>query len=143
MVQEMNPKFPRVHLVINVYVERGRFDEAVADLERWSRDSGDSNDAGWIVATQAYVYSKSGQVAKGQAALAKLEKTATKQQVNTAALIFAHLGVGDKDATMRSLEKAYEQHSNAMTGLKVDPAYDPLRGDARFQELLRRVGLDN
>ena len=39
------------------------------------------------------------------------------------------------------LEKAYTQHSNGLTGLKVDPIYDPLRGDPRFQNLLRRVGL--
>jgi hypothetical protein len=40
----------------------------------------------------------------------------------------------------RQLEKAYQQHFNAMTALKVDPVYDPLRDDPRFQELLRRVG---
>jgi hypothetical protein len=39
------------------------------------------------------------------------------------------------------LEKAYAQHSNGLTSLKVEPAYDPLRGDPRFQELLQRVGL--
>jgi TolB-like protein/DNA-binding winged helix-turn-helix (wHTH) protein/tetratricopeptide (TPR) repeat protein len=141
-VQDMNPRFPRVHLVINAYVERGRFDEAMMDLENWTRDSGDSGDAGWIIATQAYVYGRSGRADKAQEALGRLEKIATKQQVNTSALIFAHLGVGDKDATMGWLEKAYGQHSNAMTTLKVDPAYDPLRSDARFQDLLQRVGLD-
>ena len=141
-VQEMNPRFPRVHLVINAYVERGRFDDAMKDLENWTRDSGDSGDSGWIIATRAYVYGRSGQADKAQEALAKLEKTATKQDVNTAAMIFAHFGVGNNDATMRWLEKAYAQHSNAMTALKVDPAYDSLRSDARFQELLRRVELD-
>jgi hypothetical protein len=33
-------------------------------------------------------------------------------------------------------------HSTAITGLKVNPLYDPLRGDLRFHELLRRIGLD-
>jgi hypothetical protein len=39
------------------------------------------------------------------------------------------------------LEKAYDQHSNGLTALKVDPVYDPLRNDPRFQNLLQRVGL--
>jgi hypothetical protein len=43
---------------------------------------------------------------------------------------------------MKLLETAYAQHSNAMTALKVDPAYDPLRDDPRFRDLLRRVRLD-
>ncbi len=43
---------------------------------------------------------------------------------------------------MAWLEKAYTQRSNALTSLKIDPAYDLLRGDARFGNLLRRVGLE-
>jgi hypothetical protein len=42
------------------------------------------------------------------------------------------------------LEKAYSEHSNALTTLKVDsvdPIYDPPRIGPRFQDLLRRVGL--
>jgi len=39
------------------------------------------------------------------------------------------------------LEKAYREHSSSLTALKVDPIYDPLRGEPRFQELVRRIGL--
>jgi tetratricopeptide (TPR) repeat protein len=74
-VQEMNPKFPRVHLVINAYVERGRFDEAMADLENWTRDSGDGVDSGWILATKAYVYGRSGQSDKAREAVGKGESS--------------------------------------------------------------------
>ena len=49
--------------------------------------------------------------------------------------------MGDKDQAFVWLEKAYLQHSNALTALKVEPGYDSLRGDPRFQDLMRRVGL--
>ena len=49
--------------------------------------------------------------------------------------------MGNKDEALAWLEKAYAQHSNLLTTLKVEPGYDPMRSDPRFQELLRRVHL--
>jgi hypothetical protein len=48
--------------------------------------------------------------------------------------------LNNKDEALAWLQKAYEEHSVALTSL-VDPIYDPLRSDPRFQDLLRRVGL--
>jgi hypothetical protein len=49
--------------------------------------------------------------------------------------------VDNKDQALDWLEKAYDQHSNVMVTLKVEPGFDPLRSDPRFQNLIRRVGL--
>jgi serine/threonine-protein kinase len=49
--------------------------------------------------------------------------------------------MGNNDQAIAWLEKGYAAHSNGLTAIKVDPLYDPLRGDPRFQDLLRRVGL--
>jgi len=54
--------------------------------------------------------------------------------------IYAYLG--DNDQAMRWLEKGYKEHEFVMTYLNVNPAYDPLRDDPRFQELLRRMNLE-
>src|SRR6267143_3544086 len=62
-------------------------------------------------------------------------------KARSAALRALELGIGDKDEAFAWLEKAYSQHSNVLTSLKVDPIYDPLRSDPHFQDLLHRVGL--
>jgi hypothetical protein len=54
---------------------------------------------------------------------------------------WAELAVGDKEQALVWLEKAYAQHSNELVSLKVNPGYDSLRNDPRFQDLLRHVGL--
>jgi hypothetical protein len=42
---------------------------------------------------------------------------------------------------MEWLEKAYQERSDFLNILKVDPVFDGLRADWRFQDLLRRIGL--
>ena len=51
------------------------------------------------------------------------------------------MGLGDLDEAFRLLRAAYEKRSNWLAWLHPDPRFDPLRGDARFQELMRQVAL--
>ena len=55
------------------------------------------------------------------------------------ALVYA--GLGEKDEAFDWLEKAYQEHSWELVGLKVHPGFDPLRSDPRFQDIVHRVGL--
>jgi hypothetical protein len=48
--------------------------------------------------------------------------------------------VGDKDQALDSLNQAYKYRSANITFLKTDPALDSLRGDPRFDEMIRRAG---
>jgi len=47
----------------------------------------------------------------------------------------------EREQALTWLEKAYQQHSTMMTWLKVDPRFDRIRGEPKFQNLMRRVGL--
>jgi hypothetical protein len=49
--------------------------------------------------------------------------------------------VDDADKAFASLEPAYSERELALTELGVEPAFDFLRSDPRFQDHLRRVGL--
>ncbi len=51
-----------------------------------------------------------------------------------------HVELGEKDKAFAILNQMYEDRATELVTLKVDPRLDPLRGDPRFQDLLRRVG---
>jgi len=52
------------------------------------------------------------------------------------------VSMGDKEQAFAWLEKAYTEHAGQLVmTLKVEPAFDPLRSDPRFNHLLSRIGL--
>ncbi|MGD0366792.1 MAG: winged helix-turn-helix domain-containing protein [Acidobacteriaceae bacterium] len=138
VVLEMDPTFGRAHAVREVYVEKGQFPEALADIEKCRTLFGMS--VYW--SSLAYTFGRSGQAAEAKHALDELEQLNQQQPMNPAAMAWAYAGSRDKDHTLLWLNQAYAQRSNTMTALKVEPAYDFLRSDPRFQDLIHRVGLD-
>jgi TolB-like protein/Tfp pilus assembly protein PilF len=49
--------------------------------------------------------------------------------------------LGDNEEAFASLREAFGKHDYAVVWLKTDPAFDPLRSDPRFQDLLRQLNL--
>ncbi len=56
-------------------------------------------------------------------------------------LALAHLGVGEKDRALALLGQAVEERAPRLEFLRIEPRFDGLRSDARFQKLMNRVGL--
>jgi TolB-like protein/Tfp pilus assembly protein PilF len=137
-VRKMDPDFPRSGALIEAYVLKRQFADALAEL-------GKPHTYGSAVSYWsylAYVYGRSGQRLQSQRAVARLELLAQRSPSDlTLPLLVAYVGSDRKDEVIALLQKAYSEHSNAVVTLKVEPYYDPLRGDPRFQDLLRRVGL--
>lgn len=50
-----------------------------------------------------------------------------------------YAGLGDKDKALAWLERAFDEQSPCLVVLKVDPLFDSLRSDPRFQDLVRRM----
>ncbi len=69
--------------------------------------------------------------------------TGTRRPANIPSYIIAtfHAELGEKDKAFAELNKSYESREYFMVLLRVDPRFDSLRDDPRFQDLLRRVGL--
>jgi len=68
-----------------------------------------------------------------------LEDRQSQHSSTDASIALIHLGLGDKGQAMVRLSKAYQARFNP--SILVRPAFDSLRSDARFQDLLRRIGL--
>jgi TolB-like protein/DNA-binding winged helix-turn-helix (wHTH) protein/Tfp pilus assembly protein PilF len=134
-VRDMDPVFPRAGMIFAAYVQKGMFTEAQAVVEKFTAGSP------WQLSALAYVDGRSGQQPKAEQELKKLLDLNQRQPLDPMVFVPAYIGMGNNDQAIAWLEKAYAQHSNGLTALKVDPFYDPLRGDPRFQDLLRRVGL--
>jgi hypothetical protein len=81
----------------------------------------------------------SGQQAEARKILQELAARAKERYVPSYQVALVYAGLGDKDKAFESLEAAFEERSTLLTYLKMDPRFDPLRGDARFQSMLRRL----
>ena len=136
-VLEIEPGFPQAHRVMMPYVEKGRYADAVATVGV----IGPSDNA-WTWVMYTYIDGRSGQARQARQAFDKFQDLNRSQTVEPGIAVWAYLGVNEKDEAIASLEQAYAQHSDTMCTLKVEPGYDPLRSAPRFQDLLRRVGLD-
>jgi TolB-like protein/DNA-binding winged helix-turn-helix (wHTH) protein/Tfp pilus assembly protein PilF len=135
-VREMDPNFSRSSIIFAAYVHKGMYAEAQADIEKHFL-----TEAPWKFADLGYVYGRTGQRANAENELRKLLDWNRRQPIDPILVAQMYLGMGNNDQAMVWLEKAYAQRSNSLTALKVDPLYDPLRADPRFENLLRRVGL--
>lgn len=60
---------------------------------------------------------------------------------NPVALAMLNIWDGDREAALGWLEEAYQQRASLIIYIKQQPIYDALRGEPRFQELVRRIGI--
>lgn len=74
--------------------------------------------------------------------LDELRESAGERYVSPFDLALIHAGLEEADEALEWLEKAYEERNQWLSWLKVEPRLDVLRTDARFVDLVRRVGLE-
>jgi TolB-like protein len=68
---------------------------------------------------------------------------ASNDYIPPGVLGYGFASIGEKEQAFAWLDKAYQVHDPALANLKVDPAFDSLRSDPRYADLLKKVGLSD
>lgn len=136
-VLEVSPSYPLgLRLMGSASLRRGDPGRAIDTYRQLhTAEPASSLYTAWL----AHAYASAGNAGKARELITELEAEAASRYVSPANLAVAYVGVGDRDAAMACLERAFVERSQGLTFLKIDPVYDPLRTDPRFTELLRRV----
>jgi TolB-like protein/DNA-binding winged helix-turn-helix (wHTH) protein len=132
----MDPFFALTHYVLGeVFVQKRMYTEAIAEFQKAIELSPGS---AAFEAHLAYAYATAGMRDKAVSLLNVLKK-GSNDAVSNPCIALVYVGLGENDQAMVWLEKAYAERFNP--GVLMRPVFDPLRPDARFQDLLRRIGL--
>ena len=136
---EMEPRFPPALYVLGLAEEgAGRSAEAAALFEDVVGRSAENPAA---LAALGHLHAVAGRRDEAANALERLRDLASRGYVSPYWLALVCCGLGESDAALEWLEKAHDAHDVWLVWLNVDPRLDPLRDAARFQDLLRRIGL--
>jgi serine/threonine-protein kinase len=94
-----------------------------------------------LLTLAGYAHAMAGRRAEARECIEQLATLSKKRFVDPYFMAWPHAALGDADAAFAWLERAREDHSDWLAALKVDPLLDHLRADARFVELMERMGL--
>jgi len=122
-----------------VLISNHQVEEAISVLEnaasRTDRSPG-------VIASLIGAYAHAGRRADALRLLGELKKRQQTGYVPAAAFVNAYVGLDDRDEAFAWFERAYQEKSSILKFLKVFPPFDAVRSDPRFQDLVRRVGLN-
>jgi TolB-like protein/DNA-binding winged helix-turn-helix (wHTH) protein len=137
---EMDPNYFLAHLYrSSAYIDKEMYAEAIAEARKARDISGDRST--YLAGFLSYALAKSGERAEARSILEDLLKSSAKKYIPPYTIALAYNGLGEHDKALSWLERAFDQRSAAMVFLKVEPKWNNLRSDPRFQNLVRRMGL--
>ncbi len=136
---KLDPNFlpARRYLALG-YDLQGKYNESVPEFQKALSLSPGST---LIKAELGYAFAKSGKREDALRVLDELQRSPGQRRASPFHLALVHIGLGENDRAIELLENAYNERAERMVWIRADPRFDPLRLDARFNEILRGMGL--
>jgi serine/threonine-protein kinase len=135
----MNPTAQENYRLLGLALAQlGAYDEA----ERALREAASiPEESAYAAASLGYLVGRLGRRDEALAILHELETLAETAYVSPVAFHLVYLGLGDREQAFAWLERCYAERRGWLAYLKVEPILDPLRGDPRFGEFVKRMKL--
>jgi serine/threonine protein kinase/Tfp pilus assembly protein PilF len=138
-ILELDADFILAHRRLGqVYVEKRMHEEAIREFDKCLAPSReDAESLAWL----GHAYAASGDGDRARQVIDEMNLLGKSRYVSSYLMAIIRIGLGELDLAFELLEKACDERYGFLAYLKVSPIFDPLREDARFQELVARVGL--
>ncbi len=117
------------------YEQKGLYTEALRDLQRAKEVLTNVS----VDADIGHLYAVSGNRTGAERVLRDLKELSTKKYVNAFEIALIYVGLGDKENAFEWLEKAYQERSDMLIYLNVDPRLDVIRHEPPFIALVKKV----
>ena len=139
MTLELYPGFAVANRLLSLCYERKQlYDLSLKHNKIWGEGTGNK----WKTSiAEAQILASAGDHAAANKIIESIDTSAFEggNDYRGAALVYAAMGEVDK--TFEWLDKSYEMHEESLCSIKIDPKLDSIRGDTRFPNLLKKIGL--
>ena len=134
---EISPNSPIAYFnLFHVYVAKSMYGEAVADLQQQFKLEGRAQQASTI--GESY---KRGGFHAALRTMIQIGQDSSAGNYDPFRVAAGYSFLGDKNQALAWLSKAIDERSGFVTTIRVDPTWDNIRSDPRFEELVRRIRL--
>jgi serine/threonine-protein kinase len=137
---QIDPNLPDMHCWLGLcYLRQGKGDAALAELRKGAA----LTDHAWPVAQLGYALGALGHGEEANRVLSQLLRPPAGVAAHPYGIALVYAGLGDRRHAFEWLEKAYADRSEDLPAIHVDPAWNTMRADPRFQSLLQRMNLSS
>jgi TolB-like protein/DNA-binding winged helix-turn-helix (wHTH) protein/Flp pilus assembly protein TadD len=136
---DLDPNFAAAHLILGEsYEEEGKHKEGLVELQKAADLSGNSP---LYMAQVGVSLALAGERKEALRVIRELQDASGKRYVSPYGVAQIYAALNGKEQTYKWLDTAYRDGAVWMSYLAVDPVFDSIRSEARFRDLLQRVGL--
>jgi len=136
---EQYPTYPLAYIWLgSAYRQKKMYSEALDSFSQGCKLSGNHPA---MIALYGHALAVSGDTIGARKALADLQHLAQTRYVSSLYFAMVYLGLGENSTALDWLDRAYNERTDRLVYLGVEPMADPLRSETRFTQLVHKIGI--